>query len=75
MSEEGDIDNLLVKDLGLALSPKCVPTNHRPSKRSIIVRHLAYEKKWPMFIWTSRLQVLQGMFVKRFATMFEGLTA
>ena len=38
--------SFFVKDLVLALAPrKCVPTNRRPSKRSIIDRHLLYEEK------------------------------
>ena len=66
-----------MKDLGLALAPKvCVPTNHRPSERSVIVRHLPQEEnKMTLFFWTSRFQLLQGMFVQSFAQTFEELTA
>ena len=59
------------------LVPKMCPTNHRPSKMSIIVRHLEKEeqKMPPIFFLTSRFQVLQGMFVQSFAQIFEELTA
>ena len=52
------------EDLGLALRQKCVPTSHRPSKMSIIVRRLQF----PGVRW-------QGMFSKRLSQIFEELTA
>ena len=52
------------------------PTNHRPSNRSNIDRYLLQEKKMShFFFWTSRFQVLQGMFVQNFAKKFEELNA
>ena len=49
-SGRGSHSQFFVKDPGLAQAPKICPTNHRPSKRSIIVRRLPQEeKKWPSF--------------------------
>ena len=38
--EEVDVRHFFLKDLGLALAPKMIPTNQRPSKRSTLDRHL-----------------------------------
>ena len=38
--EEGDMSSYFVKDLRLAQAAKMCPDLHRPSKMSIIVRHL-----------------------------------
>ena len=51
--EERGRANFLVEDLRLALAPKCVPTNHGPSKRATIV-------SLPVFFWTTSFQVLHG---------------
>ena len=62
--EERDIASFFVEDLGLALAPKFCP--HRSQALKYVNNRQAF---------TSRFQVLQGMFLQSFAQIFEELTA
>ena len=74
--EESDIASLFGKDLGLALAPKMCPDQSQASKEvnSSQAFTAGRKKLDPFFFWTSRSQVLQGMFVQSFAQILE-LTA
>ena len=75
--EEGDIAIFFAKDLGLALAPKMCPDQSQAFKKvnNSQAFTVGRKKKDPLFFWTSRFQVLQGMFVQSFAQVFEELTA
>ena len=69
--EEGDIASFFVEDLGLALAPKmCLDQSHTFEEVKKRYAFTVGKKKW-----TSRFQVLQGIFVQSFAPKFEELTA
>ena len=68
--KEGDIASFFVKDLGLALAPKMCPDQSQAFKEVNNREAFTGRKKKKMahfFFWTSRFQVLQGMFVQSFA--------
>ena len=75
--EEGDIASFLAKDLGLALAPKTCPDQSQAFKEVKYSRAFTVERieKIPIFFWTSRFQVLQGIFVQSFFAQIFELTA
>ena len=66
-----------IKGLGLALASKTCPDQSQAFKEVNSSQAFTVgRKKITHFVcWTSGLQVLQGMFVQRFAQIFEELTA
>ena len=81
--EEGDVlvASFFVKDLGLALAPKMCPDQSQAFKE--VSKSQAFtvaEKKCriifsvDLYFLTSRLQVVQGVFVESFAQIVEELT-
>ena len=70
---EGDISSFFMKDLGLALAPKMCPGQSQTFKE-VNNSQTFTVKKYPFF-WTSRFQVLQGMFVQSLAQKLDDLSA
>ena len=65
--------------LGLALAPKMCPDQSQTFKevnnRYLVGVYCRKKKMTRFFFWTSRFQVLQGMFVQSFGQKIEELTA
>ena len=73
--EEGDIFGCFVKDVGLALPPKMRAYQSQALKEVKIRKAFtAGRENMAISFWTSRFQVLQGMFV-RFPQILEERTA
>ena len=67
--EEGDIAAFFAKDLGLALAPKLCTDQSHAFKEVNNSQAFTVGKKKAQFLFylASRFQVLQGIFVQRFA--------
>ena len=72
--EEDDISSFFVEELGLVVVPKLCRDQSQAFKDVNNSQAFTGRRKERLFFWTSRFQVLQGMFVQSFAQTFEDRT-
>ena len=61
----GDMATFFLQDLGLVLVTKTCPRRPQAIKRAKTVRRFRRKTFFPIFVWTRRLQVLQGMSARK----------